>query len=127
MRGHGRGAPQARRRARRRCRGRARRRRATAGRDRGSQHGGIGLAALVVDLVGDEDDRLAGAAQQLGDGLVVIGGPDGRVDDEHHDVGEVDRDLGLLGHPEVDAGRARSASSGPVSTTVKRRPAHSPS
>jgi hypothetical protein len=32
-------------------------------------------------------------------GLVVVGGPDGRVDDEHHDVGEVDGDLGLLGDP----------------------------
>ena len=69
------------------------------------QRGGVGLAALVVDLVGDEHDGLAGAAQQLDDGLVVVGGADGGVDDEHDDVGEVDGDLGLLGDPEVDAGR----------------------
>ena len=66
--------------------------------------GGVGLGALVVDLVGDEHDRLARPAQQLDDGLVVVGGADGGVDDEHHDVGEVDGDLGLLGDPQVDAG-----------------------
>ncbi len=68
------------------------------------ERGRVGLAALVVDLVGDEDDGLARAAQQLDDGLVVVGGADRGVDDEHDDVGEVDGDLGLLGDPEVDAG-----------------------
>ena len=67
------------------------------------QRRGVGLGALVVDLVGDQDDRLAGAAQQLDDGLVVVGGADRGVDDEQHGVGEVDGDLGLLGDAQVDA------------------------
>ena len=33
------------------------------------------------------------------DGLVVVGGTDDGVDDEEDDVGHLDRDLGLLGHP----------------------------
>ena len=66
---------------------------------------GVGLAALVVDLVGDEDDRLAAAPQQLHDGLVVVGGPHRGIDDEEHGVRQVDGDLGLLGHAQVDAGR----------------------
>ena len=60
---------------------------------------GLGLGALVVDLVGGQDDRLAGLAQDLDDRLVDVGDPDGRVDDEQHRVGERDRDLGLAGDP----------------------------
>ena len=56
---------------------------------------GLGLGALVVDLVGGQDDRLAGGAQDADDGLVGVGDPDGGVDHEEHGVGELDRDLGL--------------------------------
>ena len=83
------------------CSGRDRPRLAQA---QAPQRRGVGLGALVVDLVGDEHDRLAGPAQQLDAVLVVVGGADGGVDDEQHDVGEVDGDLGLLGDPQVDAG-----------------------
>ncbi len=76
------------------------------------QHRRVGLAALVVDLVGDEHDRLAGPAQQLDDRLVVVGRADGGVDDEHDDVGEVDGDLGLLGDAQVDAGGVRLPAAG---------------
>jgi hypothetical protein len=76
---------------------------ATAARDPGSTGPRVGLGALVVDLVRDEHDRLAGAAQQAHDSFVVVGGTHGGVDDEQHGVGEVDGDLGLLGHPQVDA------------------------
>ena len=65
--------------------------------------GGVSLGALVVDLVGNEHDRLPGAAQQLDHRLVVVGRAHGGVDDEHHDIGQVDRDLGLLGDAQVDA------------------------
>ena len=65
--------------------------------------GRVGLGALVVDLVGHEDDRLAGAAQQLDHGLVVVGGADGGIHDEHHDIGEVHGHLRLLGDAQVDA------------------------
>ena len=56
---------------------------------------GLGLHALVVDLVGGQHDRLAGGAQDLDHGLVGVGDADGGVDDEQHRVGQVDRDLGL--------------------------------
>ena len=56
---------------------------------------GLRLGALVVDLVGGQHDRLAGLAQDLDDGLVVVGDADGRVDDEQHRVRQRDRDLGL--------------------------------
>ena len=58
---------------------------------------GVGLGALVVDLVRGQDDRLARPAQQPDDGLVGVGGADRRVDDEQHGVGGVDGDLGLRG------------------------------
>ena len=80
------------------------------------QRRGVGLGALVVDLVGDEHHGLAGPAQQLHAVLVVVGRPDGGVDDEEHDVGEVDGDLGLLGDPQVDAGGV--VAQPPVSTRV---------
>ena len=60
---------------------------------------GLGLGALVVDLVGGQHDRLAGLAQDLDDGLVDVGDADGRVDHEQHGVGERHRDLGLGGDP----------------------------
>jgi hypothetical protein len=69
------------------------------------EHRGIGLGTLVVDLVGDEHDRLARAPQQLDDGLIIIGGAHGRVDDEEHGIGQVDGHLGLLGDAQVDARR----------------------
>ncbi len=56
---------------------------------------GLGLGALVVDLVGGQHDRLAGLAQHLDDGLVVVGDPDGGVHHEEHRVGDLHRDLGL--------------------------------
>ena len=56
---------------------------------------GLGLGALVVDLVGGQHDRLAGLAQDLDDRLVGVGDADGRVDHEQHRVGQGDRDLGL--------------------------------
>ena len=67
------------------------------------QRGGLGLVAGVVDLVGDEEDGLAALAEQLHDVLVGRGRADHRVDDEQHDVAEVDRDLGLRGDGRVDA------------------------
>ena len=67
------------------------------------RRGRLGLVAGVVDLVGDEEDRLAALAEQAHDVLVGRGGADHRVDDEQHDVAEVDRDLGLCGHRRVDA------------------------
>ena len=59
----------------------------------------LGLGARVVDLVGRQDDRLLGLAQDADDGLVGVGDADGRVDDEEHGVGEPDRDLGLGADP----------------------------
>ena len=74
--------------------------------------GGLGLVARVVDLVGDEEDRLAALAQQLHDVLVGRGGADHRVDHEQHDVAEVDRDLGLRGDRRVDAAGVRLPAAG---------------
>ena len=73
---------------------------------------GLGLGALVVDLVGGQDDRLAGLAQDLDDRLVDVGDPDGRVDDEQHRVGERDRDLGLAGDPLGEPAGVRVPASG---------------
>ena len=97
------------------------------GSPRPSDHsvGGVGLAALAVDLVGAQHDGLAGPAQQLDDGLVGVGGADRGVDDEDHRVGGLDRELGLRGDGGVDAGT--SCSQPPVSTSLKRRPVHSAS
>ncbi len=67
------------------------------------QGGGVGLAALAVDLVGAQDDGLAGPAQQLDDGLVGVGGADGGVDDEDDRVGRLDGVLGLGGDGGVEA------------------------
>ncbi len=61
--------------------------------------------ARVVDLVGDQEDGLAALAQQLDDVLVGRGRADHGVDDEQHDVAQVDRDLGLRGDGGVDAAR----------------------
>ena len=53
-------------------------------------------ARRVVDLVGDQEDRQPGAAQHVGD-LVVVGQRTGAaVDDEEHDVGRGDGALDLL-------------------------------
>ena len=76
------------------------------------QRGGLGLVARVVDLVGHEEDGLAALAQQPDDVLVGRGGADHRVHDEHHDIAEVDGDLGLRGHRCIDALRVRLPAAG---------------
>jgi hypothetical protein len=86
------------------------------------EHRGVGLRALVVDLVGDQDDRLAGPAEHLDDGLVGVGRPDRDVHDEQHRVGRRDGDLGLGGDRLLQPDGVGSQP--PVSTTVKRRPRH---
>ena len=53
----------------------------------------------VVDLVRDEQHRLARAAEQVGDLLVARRDPLPRVDEEEHEVGLLDRGAGLLGDP----------------------------
>jgi hypothetical protein len=58
---------------------------------------GLGLGALVVDLVRGQHDRLLSRAQQADDLLVDVGDADRRVDDEQHGVGDLDRDLRLRG------------------------------
>ena len=55
----------------------------------------LALAAGVVDLVGHEQDRLARAAEQLGDLGVLLGDAGDDVDHEQHDVGVGDGPLGL--------------------------------
>jgi hypothetical protein len=72
-----------------------------------------GFRAARLRLVGDEDDRLAGLAQDLGEGLIVRGEPRLGVDDEHRDVGVVDgmQRLGAhaalqrIGMADLEAGR----------------------
>ena len=65
------------------------------------------LAAVVVGLVGDDDDVVAAAPQPVGDRLVVVGHPDRGVDDEQHDVGVAHGRLDLAAdlHLEVAAAR----------------------
>ncbi len=60
------------------------------------------VAVGVVDLVGDEQDRSAVAAQQVGDAAVLLGDADGDVDDEEDDVGLEDRLLALGRHLGVE-------------------------
>ena len=85
------------RRAGRRCRGPARRRPRRARRGRGAWNSwASGDVADAVDLVRGHDDRLVPAAQQVGELLVAGPAPRARVDDEHRDVGVVERGLGLL-------------------------------
>lgn len=65
--------------------------------------GGLRLVPRVVDLVGDEKDRLRRLAQHAHDVLVGRGGAHRRVDDEEDDVGELDGDLRLHRDRAVDA------------------------
>ena len=73
---------------------------------------GLRLLAGIVDLVGDEEHRLAALAQQLHDVLVCRRRTHHRVDHEQHHVGEVDRDLGLHRDRPVDAAGVRLPSAG---------------
>ena len=57
--------------------------------------GGLRLAAPRVRLVRDEQDRLATAAELIGDVVLDRKDPRLRVDDEHDHVGLGDRGLGL--------------------------------
>ncbi len=90
----------------------------------GPERGGARLLARVVDLVGDEEHRLAALAQHLHDVLVGRGRADDRVDDEQHGVGEVDRRPRPAAATEASMPWA-SGSQPPVSTSVKRRSFHS--
>ena len=74
--------------------------------------GGLGLGALVVDLVGRQHDRLAGLAQDLDDCLVRVGDADRGVDDEEHGVGQRDGDLGLQRDPLEESLRVRVPAAG---------------
>ena len=56
----------------------------------------LGLAPRLVDLVRDQEDRLAGVAQDRGQLLVARRDPGPRVDDEEHEVGLGDRAARLL-------------------------------
>ena len=81
---------------------------------------GLGLGALVVDLVGGQDHRLARLAQDPHDGLVGVGDAHGGVDDEEHRVGDV---TAISACAAIRSARPRaSGSQPPVSTTVKARP-----
>ena len=99
-----RAAPRAGRRGRHRSPGRAGPRPATAG--RGPRFHSAAASASVrwsSTLLATSTTGLPERRSSLTTALVVVGGADGGVDDEEHDVGEVDRDLGLLGDPQVDA------------------------
>ncbi len=54
------------------------------------------LVGGVIELVGYEEDGLAGAAQDARDRLVLLGDARGGVDDEHDDIGLLAGRLGLL-------------------------------
>ena len=56
------------------------------------------LTRGIVDLVGGQDDRLAGPAQHGGDGLVGVGDADDGISDEQHCVRCVYREPCLSGH-----------------------------
>ena len=57
----------------------------------------LGLPPRVVDLVRDQEDRLARAAQDRGQLLVARSDPGPRVEDEEDEVGLGDRAARLLG------------------------------
>ncbi len=64
-------------------------------------HAGVRRPAFA--LVGDHDHRLAGAAHQIGEGVVGRQQPGARVDHEQHRVGGCDRGRGLRLHPAGEA------------------------
>ena len=55
-------------------------------------------ALLALGLVGQQDHRLAGPADEIGEGLVHRGEAEPGVDHEHHDIGLGDGRLGLGAH-----------------------------
>ena len=57
----------------------------------------LGVAARVVELVGDQDHRLARAAQEVGELLVAGSDAGARVDHEQHEIGLGDRRARLVG------------------------------
>ncbi len=69
------------------------------------QVGDLRLGGGAVDLVGDQQDGHAAAAQAGGDGGVLLGDPDGGVDDEQQEVGVGHRPLGLGDDAGLEAGR----------------------
>ena len=88
----------------------------------------LGLAARFVDLVRDQEDRLAGVAEDRCKLLVAGGDPGPRVDDEEDEVGLGDRPTGLLddllrerrGIRDVDAARVDEEK--PLTRPTRRRP-----
>ena len=58
----------------------------------------LALAAVVVGLVGDEQHGTVGALQDPTDLGVFLGDADGDVDHHEHDIGFLDRALGLVAH-----------------------------
>ena len=57
----------------------------------------LGIAAWIVELVRDQDHRLARAAQQVGELLVPGSDAGARVDHEQHEIGLGDRGASLVG------------------------------
>ena len=57
----------------------------------------------ALGLVGDEDDGLAAAAHAAGEFAVGGRHAGAGVDDEEHDIGIVDRRLGLRAHARFEA------------------------
>ena len=76
------------------------------------QFGGVGLAALVVDLGDGEHDRTPGAAQGARDDQVGLGGAGAAVDDEQHEVGGGDGALGLRRHHRLQPAGVRLPAAG---------------
>ena len=62
-----------------------------------------GVAHAALGLVGDHDHRLVRAAQHLGEELVECDHTVPGVDDEEHDLGLGDSQLGLAAHPRLQA------------------------
>ena len=61
------------------------------------EHGRVGIAARIVDLVREHDHGALGGAEDHGELLVARRDPGAGIDDEQHEIGLVDRGLGLLG------------------------------
>ena len=70
------------------------------------------LAALVVDLVRTTQHRAVVSCAAAGDRRVVVGDPDGGVDDEHDDIGVGDGLLGPGGDLLVEVRASRHPSAG---------------
>ena len=62
-----------------------------------------GLAAPTLALVGDQDDRSGAAPQPAGKVLVERGDAGARVDQEQHQIGRLDGQLGLPAHARSQA------------------------